>query len=89
MTDPLQRAAVPAPSLDGLWETLGPAAFAAFVRLTAEAIVTELADGEDMPVGSDRSPRGLARPAEADEQPDAAAPDRARRRAGRRKGRPR
>jgi hypothetical protein len=69
---------VPRP-LDGEWKTLGEAAFAAFVRLTAEAIVTELAVGEDIPAGSGVSPSGLARPEAAADQRDAGArPRRAR-----------
>jgi hypothetical protein len=78
VTDPLHREAAP-PSLDGLWPTLGETAFAAFVRATAEAIVTELAADEAVPAASDVSPSGLARPAAAADQRDAGArPRRAR-----------
>jgi hypothetical protein len=68
---PARVAPVSAPvQLDGEWKTLGEAAFLAFVRATAEAIVTELAAGEAIPAASGVSPSGLARPAAAADQID-------------------
>jgi hypothetical protein len=78
VTDPVRRDARP-PSLDGLWPTLGETAFAAFVRATAEAIVTELAADEAIAAASGVSPSGRARPeAAADQLDDGAVARRAR-----------
>ena len=59
---------VPAPiPLNGEWKNLGPDAFVAFVRRTAEAIVAELLDSEGVSAESVESPSGLARSRPADE----------------------
>jgi hypothetical protein len=92
--DPVRPARVaPLPlapvQLDGEWKNLGEAAFAAFVRTTAEAIVTELAADEAVPAGSGVSPSGLARPEAAADQRDAGARPRRARAPRSRDGRPR
>ena len=41
--------ALPITVLDGMWPMLGRDAFEAFVRLTAKAIVADLAAGQEQP----------------------------------------
>jgi hypothetical protein len=58
---PVSTSPAPAPlPLDGEWKNLGEAAFLAFVRTTAEAIIAELADSASVPSVSVSPPRGLA-----------------------------